>query len=420
MFTHPVGNFGKLAQQPIMEFQTNKNGTFNPIITPTSGTLIWEIDGTLYTTNSPSVALTGDTVDVRVFANNVVLEEDVAVDMSSQYIIGELDFSHFTINGVFHAYLNPNLTSILFSSSGNSSDIFNVSYCNLSTLDVSSFTFTDHFQANDNNNLSSISFSASGNSTSNFRVKSCNLSSLDVSSFTLSGIFWTYSNSNLTSLLFSSSVNSSSDFLLYNCNLSSLDLSSFTFSGNVYVYANPNLTSISFSSNSSSVTNINIGDCDINGTLDLSSFTINGGIVQLRNNTSMTNVLFSSSGNSSNNFRINNCNLISLDLSGFQFDGLVWLQDNENLNQVTWNSTTPFLQNISSILFSRDALSQSEVDEIFSIIEDYFSVNTPLNDLQVNTDLGTNAAPSTAGLADIATIEGYFTTAGFTFTANTN
>jgi hypothetical protein len=148
------------ADEPIMEFQTDYNGTFNPRITPTSGTLIWEIDGTQYNTNIPSVSLSGTTVDVKVYAGTVTEGEDVTVTMGAFNLIGELDYRYFTITGNFTTAVNPGVTSLLFSNSGNSSSNFQVNSCNLSTLDVSSFTLTGLFYAFSNTSLTSIIFSS--------------------------------------------------------------------------------------------------------------------------------------------------------------------------------------------------------------------------------------------------------------------
>lgn len=65
-------------------FQTNKNGTFAPSVTMSSGTATWIIDGTEYNTNSPSVALAGSTVDVSLIVDPT---RCTAINMSSQSIL---------------------------------------------------------------------------------------------------------------------------------------------------------------------------------------------------------------------------------------------------------------------------------------------------------------------------------------------
>jgi hypothetical protein len=243
----------------------------------------------------------------------------------------------------------------------------------MSTLDVSSFTLSGTFYAYSNPNLTSITFSGSGNTSSDFRIQACNLSTLDVSSFTLSGLFYAYSNSNLTSITFSSSGNTNNNFLVQNCNLSTLDVSSFTFSSLFIAFSNPNLTSITFSS----------------------------------------------SGNISINFQVQLCNLSTLDVSGFTISGRFLAYSNSNLSSIIW-SASPITTGLSELRADDCDLPQAEVDEIFAFIEDFFAVNTPIKDLLTETDGGTNAAPSATGDSDITATEGYFTTAGYTFTANTN
>jgi hypothetical protein len=137
-----------LTSLPLMSFTTNKNGTFAPSITTATGhTLRWNIDGIDYITNSPSVQLTGATVHVKIYANNFINGDAIDVNFSNQNIIGGLDFSYFTLSGLFHAYSNPNLTSITFSTNANSSSSFSVDSTGLTTLDLSSFTLSGLFRA---------------------------------------------------------------------------------------------------------------------------------------------------------------------------------------------------------------------------------------------------------------------------------
>lgn len=153
----------KVSEVPIMSFKTNKNGTFNPSILVSLGTLKWVIDGTTYITNSPSVALTGSDVDVEVFANDVL--EGVgatSITFDDQNIKDELDCNYFNIttSGLFNS--NLGLTSLLFSSL-NTGGTFRVNSCNLTTLDLSSWTSATFIRYSGNSNLVTVTSPTSYN-----------------------------------------------------------------------------------------------------------------------------------------------------------------------------------------------------------------------------------------------------------------
>lgn len=167
---------------PVMEFQTNKSGTFNPSFTISSGTLIWDFgDGSeLYEGNSPNHTYSdSSTKTVKIYQNDVDISSTIsAINFSSQNIIGTLDFSWHNINGTFYAHLNTSLTSITFSGSGNTSNSFLVHSCNLSSLDVGGFTFSGIFYAYSNSSLTSITLGINYVTTgiSQILINICNLS----------------------------------------------------------------------------------------------------------------------------------------------------------------------------------------------------------------------------------------------------
>jgi hypothetical protein len=137
-------------------------------------------------------------------------------------------------------------------------------------------------------------------------------------------------------------------------------------------------------------------------------------------NSNLNSVTFSASGNTSNDFRIYDCNLSTLDVSSFTFSGVFEVMRNSNLNSVTWGGFTTGLETED---ISICELTQSEIDEVFTILDAFFTdggANDPIKDLTVNVSGGTNSAPSATGTAAISSLQTKFTNNGFTFTATTN
>lgn len=223
----------QVSEVPIMSFQTDKNGTFNPSLTIPSGTLRWVIDGEEQITNSPSKVLTGSTVNVQVFANDVLQDAACTSNLFQlQNIIGSVSFEYFTKTGTLWAYGN-------------------------SLLD--GFTLS--------NNV---------NSSNNCRLHDCNLSSLDFSNTTVIGNFWVYQNPLLSSITFSANPSSSAAFRVFSNNLSSLNLTSWTMSGNIQVYDNPSLTTFTMPTYTTTLANYWAGSCALNlTTVDLIFSSLN-------------------------------------------------------------------------------------------------------------------------------------------------
>lgn len=356
----------------LMSFQTDINGTFSPVLTLSSGTLRWNIDGTDYTTNSPSVALTGSTVDVKIYANGVSENQGVTnINFASQQIIGTLDFSYFTLsNSNIDTYINAGLTAITFSTNANTAANVRVYNCNLSSLDLSNVTFSGLCYITNNASLSTISF-ASGSTSTGFSATSCNFSSIDFTNVTMSGICYLGTNTSLSSVTFASGT-TSTDLRANGCNFTSLDFSNVTFNGKLHIYSNTGLTSVTFSTNANVITD----------------------------------------------FKAYSCNLSSLDLSNVTFSVSIEVYSNSALSTITQGSyTTGF------ILYDAIgcALGLTSVDSIFSSLNTFFSANTPVNDLDVSTEGGTNSAP-TGGSSntDIVNLLSVFSGAGQTFTYSIN
>ena len=174
----------KVNEVLIMSFQTDKNGTFAPALTIASGILKWVIDGITYITNSPSVALTGSTVDIEVFANTVPLNETiVTVVFNSENIIGDLDFSHFTSIGTQQFNFNSDLTNIFFSANVNTiADLRHV-INSITSIDLSNVILSNQYLAFLNSALTSISMPGYTTAVSNIDINGCGLDLTTVNSW---------------------------------------------------------------------------------------------------------------------------------------------------------------------------------------------------------------------------------------------
>lgn len=333
------------SQQVVMSFKTNKNGTFNPSMTVTSGILKWIINGVEYVTNNPSVALTGETVDVIILSNGVTEGTGLlAAQFYSQNIIGMLDFSFFTLTNVLRTHSNPLLTGLSFRSTPQTIGPCELYSCNLTgNLDLSNLALTGGCLAYLNLNLTSISFKASGN-TGQVRLNNCNLTSLDLSGWTITTLF--------------------------------------------YAYSNPNLTSITFS------TNANTGAISVASTklpaLNLTNFRVNG-LFEANNCTLLTSITFSSLANVCNTFTAASSALTSIDFTNVQHTGFIRLNGNVNLNSVVMGSIT---RGVPQLTIQNCAVSTSSVNALLSFLNTYFSANAPTQNLTFTANGGTNGSPT--------------------------
>lgn len=360
---------------PIMSFQTNKNGTFNPTFGTIvgGGTLRWNINGIDYITNSPSVALTGTTVNVEVYANDV-LEGATAqgIQFQSQNIIGALDFTWFTISAIFRHHTNPLLTSVLFRNTAQSTTGYEGFSCNLSYLVLSNIAITTGCSLQSNANLTSLTFKSSGNSGS-VRVNNTKIATLDLSGWTISNLVYAYSNTSLTSIIFSSNANVGA-LSIANTRIATLNLATFRINGLFESNGNTALTSLSFAN----LNNI------------LATFTTNGA-------TSLTSIDFTYTTNT----------------------GFIRASGCTSLSSVIWGGS--ITTGVAEANFLNCALPTAQVDAVYAYFNAYFQTVTPTQSLTIYTSGGTNGSP-TGGVnnADILALVARFASFGKTFTAIIN
>lgn len=214
------------GEVPIMSFQTNKNGTFNPSMPVASGTLKWIIDGTEYITNTPSVALIGDTVDVEVFANTV--PEGVVLNnptFNSQNIIGEYSLGYFLVTGIVNAGTNLLMTSLPYSEFANVSSGVALFDTGVTIQDFSNVLLTGGSTLN-NNEFTSVIFKNVSQSWSVLRLQGNNLTSLDLSDITFTGGDLLLQDNPITSLI----LNNVDSQLITTLNLTNIDVTSLNLS----------------------------------------------------------------------------------------------------------------------------------------------------------------------------------------------
>lgn len=335
------------TQVPIMSFQTDFNGTFNPYITLLGSILIWEVDGVKQKTNNPSFELTGGLVDVNVYPNNA--KKGViatSVNFYSLNFIGALNLEYFTIIGDLVLNSNIGLTSITFSVYDNVIGTTRISECNLSSIDFTNVRINGETELNSNSNLSSITFGDFDNYSTTFEVNNCSLTSLDFSSFTnMISVMELLGNTNLGTFIQPQNATFSSFKLAPNTELLTLDLT----------------------------------NCHIGGYLGIA-------------NTNITQILFNNTVKSCQLDLYNN-GFTSLDLSSFDtVIGRLRLQDNSNL--VNLIAPIGFSTDMYQLSANGDALNIASIDGLLGNLNTYFSANTPTSDLILDLSNGTNASPT--------------------------
>lgn len=327
--------------------------------------------------------LDGTLQNVFFCADDLSVLQDLYIQDNK--IVGNVDATKLTgiIDDILF-YNNPELTSIQFAN-GISSNLFYGYNCDLTgVLDTSNVQTSVQFQVFNNPNLTQIILDNSATNFNRFYVHTCNLTGdLDLKNKIISNLFFCHNNPNLTSI---SNINDNggagfTQFYFHSCNITGvLDLSGLrNVGGNpgILGHSNPNLTNIIFSpldQTTSSPINFLMHDCDLTGTLDLStrSFKYMNNFT-LYNNVNLTSVILSPTlniGNAPMSFY--NCNL----------DTIVNLDKYLELTR----------RNNTSWRFDNNNMTSLQVDKI---LEDFDTVAEDLG--YVNRTLrvhGTNAAPT--------------------------
>jgi len=411
-----VINSNRFLNVPIMSFQTNKNGTFNPSFA-VAGTLIWDIGGTIYNTNSPSVALTGATVDVKVYAGTVLQGATLSgqTSFSSMGIIGELDFSWFTLSGMFQCFSNPLLTSLKFSSFTNTCSDFRAYSNNLLSLNLSNVAIQTRCYVFSNANLATLTLNNTVAQTwTDTRLEGTKIVNLNFTNITLNGSA-NIGNAFLETVVFHAG---SCNLTIGSCKIANLDLTNQGITGlNV---GSSFLTGITFRnienvvSNSFTILGVNAAFTS----LDLSRIRFSNSVVTVQNLTAITSINFGAYVHTFAQCLVGGNRLTSLDLNGDTVSVRLYCNGNINLATLAMpNITTSFVD----FRADNNALDVASVDAVFAKFNTFFSANTALNALTIRLDGGTNAAPTGgSNNVDRLNLISIFAAAGKTLTISQN
>jgi hypothetical protein len=208
-------------------------------------------------------------------------------------------------------------------------------------------------------------------------------------------------NPNLTNVIFPSSYTGQINNLhFYNCDLTgTIDISSLTaFSSltGLRFENNPNLTAFTMpASTSGNIMYFDFFDCDITGKLDLSMYTMRAGSTYVRfyNNPNLTgvNLPVPTTGSVCTYFYGYSCALSTVDFSGW---------------------TGVFDANSTRCYTSNNGILETDVDQILADLDNITSGGYTSRRIEI---AGTNEPPSAAGLASKANLE----TKGFTVVIST-
>ena len=230
---------------PILTFQTNAVGLFNPSMTVTSGTLTWDMgDGTTQNTNSPSITYPDSSLKtIKVFLGTATIADITGLLFSSQFIVGSIDISQLTALTDIELDSNADLTSITNPVTAALVTVYNVSGSNLmGILDLLGLTgLGGSFNVNSNPLLTSITNPTSSQVFTQYNARSCNLTgTLNLSGLTgLGGDFEVNNNPLLTSITNPTSSQVFTVYYAFSCGLTSLNLSSLShIGGDIRAYLN--------------------------------------------------------------------------------------------------------------------------------------------------------------------------------------
>lgn len=200
-----------VSEPPILQFDTNRNGSFTPAIIASAGVAKWDMgDATEIISNTPSHTYAdGTTKTVKLFLNTILNASNISqftcfsgsIDMGIQ---GTLDFTQLTGLGAINLIYNASLTGIVFPS------LTALTFCRLSNSGIAAIDFspitTQSGEATFNPATSLSSYTqSSGGAFASFSLINTLLTSVNVSNHTFTNSISINSNSLLTSLTLPSS-----------------------------------------------------------------------------------------------------------------------------------------------------------------------------------------------------------------------
>lgn len=308
---------------------------------------------------------------------------------------------------------NSNISSLIFNNA------------NLQDIDFTPLgdKFGGSIRLGTNPSLNSIENPVSSRTFTTYDFSNCNVTgTLDVSGLTgLGGYFSGFSNDNLTIVLNPVSSETFSRYDVGHCNITgTIDVSGLTGIGGWLDFSsNSSLTSILFPASSTTITRFYADTCNLTGTLDISGLSGFGGWIYLHSNSNLTEILFPTSSTSITRTYLLANDLKNLDISGLtNISGVFNANDNFELSSITFPSS---IGAIYTMEVNDGSLDQTTVNTAFSLLDTYFSSNTPtaagIYDFSGNTNMPPTDGSSNSNILSLETI---FSNAGQTLTITIN
>jgi len=315
-------------------------------------------------------------------------------------LIGVIDLTGYpNLGGAIYFNTNPNLTQVINPTSSENITSYQIYSCPslAGTLDLSGFSnFGGSFRADENPLLTEIILPVSDNNVTQFYVMNSGLTgTLDVSGLTnLGGQFRCDGNDFLTRVIFPTSPRTFSQFIMYNCDITgTLDLSGLTgLGGSVLLYNNPKMTEVIFPVSSVAISSLSLSSCDQLQAVDLSTLSNLGGAIQFTDCPSLNTVTLPNTSGSISSFNFTRSDIKpSLDLSGLTITTSMDGGENVELQSISWPTISTEWQYVR---MDDCSLNQTTVDNLFSIMNTYYSSNAPTSSLELTINGGTNSPPT--------------------------
>jgi hypothetical protein len=197
--------------------------------------------------------------------------------------------------------------------------------------------------------------------------------------------------------------------------LGTFNISNLTNLGGYFsIGGNDDITSVMLPTSSNVFTHFDFSMLDIS-TIDLTTLSNLGGQIWGYYNANLTEILNPDSSQVITQYYVSNCNLPSIDFTPLiNLGGRIDVDANTNLETILLPTLT---QPITYFNARNCAIDISTVDDIFAKLDTYYSSNTPISNITVYADQGTNSPPTDCSMnSNIVHLTSIFNGAGRTFT----
>jgi hypothetical protein len=359
----------------VLTFQkSGSTSAFDPSLgysagTPTNRRVSWRLNNgtTTQQIGGNFITYTGFTSDSAIRSIQMRgsdFEKIVGISIDNDNLFGGLDLSLLKNLSAINLNFNPQLTGITVSPSSvnfNTFVGFQAQSCNLTgNLNVPLSGLGGIFLVNNNSQLTGITHVPSSQNFTNYWAYSCNLTgNLNLPFSGLGGFFQVQNNSQLTGITHVSSSQNFTVYYAYQCNLTgNLNLPFSGLGGDFKINSNTGLTSVTHVSSNQNFTVYSINNCNITGNLDLTPLSGLGGILNFHVNPNLTGITYPISNNYFTYYQGYSCNLtgtldvsplINLGGSSVSSPGIFRVNNNTNLTNVLFPTTSGYFRNLSNI-----------------------------------------------------------------------